>query len=257
MAASTPMSLPIFMPQSDPSSPSEATPTSLPSSNDTPKHKSSNLRLLPCDPLIDGPAILSLHIAAFSNPVEPFFFVLYPPTEEFENAVKRTVDRWLADEGAKYVKVVNEKGHLISAAKWLINTSPLPEEQKQEHIVVDWHDDADSNQWAAHLINWVHQHQLTYILDMLTTHPSHQHLGAGTLLMKYGTAIADELGLPGFIDGTIIAKHLYETHGFMAINGGKYIEVPVPEKWKNREDRPVIRFLFYVREACSVTTAPI
>ncbi|PQE11077.1 hypothetical protein CJF31_00000827 [Rutstroemia sp. NJR-2017a BVV2] len=225
------------------------------SSNATPKPKSSNLRLLPCDPLIDGPEILSQQIAAFSNPVEPFFFVLYPPTEKFENAVKRTVDRWLADAGAKYVKVVDERGNLISAAKWLINTAPLTEEQKQEYISVDWHDDADSNEWAAYLINWVHQHQLKYtkgepcvVLDILTTHPSHQRLGAGTLLMEYGTAIADELGLPGFIDGTIIAKHLYESHGFKPINGGRYIEIPVPEKWRNREDRPVSRFLFYIRE---------
>jgi hypothetical protein len=67
--------------------------------------------------------------------------------------------------------------------------------------------------------------------------------------MEYGTAIADELGLPGFIDGSIIAKHLYESHGFKAIDGGKYIEIPVPEKWRNREDRPVCRYLFYIREA--------
>jgi hypothetical protein len=117
MATSTPTSLSVSVSSSDPFSLPEANPTPLP------KPRSSNLRLLPCDPLTDGPAILSQQIAAFSNPIEPFFFVLYPPTEKFENAVKRTVDRWLADAGAKYVKVVDERGECdisVSVAERLL-----------------------------------------------------------------------------------------------------------------------------------------
>lgn len=52
------------------------------------------------------------------------------------------------------------EGTLISAAKWLVNTEPLREEQKKERITVDWHPDDDSNDWAEHLINWIHQHQI-------------------------------------------------------------------------------------------------
>jgi hypothetical protein len=106
MATSTPTSLY----PSDPPSLPKANSISLPSPNASRKPKSSNLRLLPCDPLIDAPAILSQQIAAFSNPVEPFFFLLYPSTEKFEDAVKRSVDRWLADAEAKYVKVIDERG---------------------------------------------------------------------------------------------------------------------------------------------------
>lgn len=169
-------------------------PISIPESK--PK---ANLRLLPCDPLVDGPALLAQQIAAFSNPREPFFFVLFPETEEREKAVRRLVDIWVSDEKAKYVKIIDEKGMsnrsysptqascvlmrisrcrierhaavrrnllmvsegtLISAAKWLVNTEPLREEQKKERITVDWHPDNDSNDWAEHLINWIHQHQI-------------------------------------------------------------------------------------------------
>lgn len=70
----------------------------------------SNLGLLPCDPLTDGPAILAQQIAAFSNPHEPFFFVLFPETEEREKAVRRLVDNWVGDLRAKYVKVVDGDG---------------------------------------------------------------------------------------------------------------------------------------------------
>ncbi|TGO90114.1 hypothetical protein BPOR_0078g00040 [Botrytis porri] len=213
----------------------------------------SSLRLLPGDPLTDGPAILAQQIAAFSNPHEPFFFVLFPETEEREKAVERLVDNWVRDEKAKYVKVADGHGTLISAAKWLINTEPLSEEQKKQRINVDWHPDQDSNEWAEYLINWIHQHQINrtkgepcVILDILTTYPSYQRLGAGTLLMQYGTAIADSLGLPAYIEGTVIAKHLYESHGFKAVPD-RYIEVDVPEKWKEREERPKIEFFFYER----------
>ncbi|KAB8289629.1 hypothetical protein EYC80_010543 [Monilinia laxa] len=196
-------------------------PISIPKSKPKP-----NLRLLPCDPLVDGPALLAQQIAAFSNPHEPFFFVLFPETEEREKAVKRFVSIWLSDKNAKYVKIVNEEGTLISAAKWLVNTRPLSEEQKKERITVDWHPDEDSNEWAEYLINWIHQHQISrtegnpcVILDTLSTHPSYQRLGAGTLF----NAIR---------------------HGFMA-TPNRYIEVEVPEKWKAR---PKIEYFFYERQ---------
>ncbi|ESZ96419.1 hypothetical protein SBOR_3151 [Sclerotinia borealis F-4128] len=218
-----------------------------------PKSKSkskSNIHLLPCDPLTDGPALLAQQIAAFSNPHEPYFFVLFPEKEEREKAVKKLLDNWVSDKSARYVKIVDGEGTLISAAKWLVITEPLSEEQRKERITVDWHLDEDSNEWAAYLMNWIHQHQIRrtkgepcVILDILTTHPSHQGLGAGTLLMQYGTAIADSLNLPAFIEGTAIAKHLYESHGFKAVLD-RYIEVEVPEKWRGR---PKIEFFFYER----------
>lgn len=64
--------------------------------------------------------------------------------------------------------------------------------------------------------------------------------------MQYGTAIADSLGLPAYIEGTVIAKHLYESHGFEAVPD-RYIEVLVPEKWRGRKERPKIEFFFYER----------
>lgn len=53
-----------------------------------------NLNLLPCEPQ-DAAEILAGQIAAFSNPREPFFFVLFPEDEDRERAVKRTLDWWL------------------------------------------------------------------------------------------------------------------------------------------------------------------
>jgi hypothetical protein len=49
------------------------------------------LRLLPCEPS-DAAKILAGQFAAFSSPYEPFFFVLFPETEERERAVRRMLD---------------------------------------------------------------------------------------------------------------------------------------------------------------------
>ena len=67
-----------------------------------------DFRLLPCEPS-DAAEILAGQFAAFSSPYEPFFFVLFPETEERERAVKRTIDWWVGDESARYVKVVDDE----------------------------------------------------------------------------------------------------------------------------------------------------
>ncbi len=79
---------------------------------------------------------------------------------------------------------------------------------------------------------------------MMSTHPSHQGRGAGSMLVKWGTDIADSMGVRCYIEGTVLAKPLYEKHGFVACED--WIVIPVPEKWKGR---PEIRYFFYERPA--------
>lgn len=160
---------------------------------------------------------------------------------------------------------------IISAAKWCIYEDTLTEEQMSEVLHVDWHVDEDTNKWAEHLINWIRSHLLQrtkgapccgqflqlasfgsartdmhIVLDMMSTHPDHQRRGAGSMLVKWGTEIADSLGVESFIDGTAAGKPLYERFGFKADD---WIVVPVPEKWK---DKPEIRYFFYERARRSV-----
>ncbi|KAF8867266.1 hypothetical protein BDZ45DRAFT_609538 [Acephala macrosclerotiorum] len=209
-----------------------------------------NLKLLPCEPE-DTAEILAGQFAAFSNPHEPFFFVLFPEDEGRERAVKRTLDWWLGDKTARYMKVVDEEsGAIVSAAKWCIYEEALTEEEMNETLNVDWHSDADTNEWAAYLIHWIHSYRLRRtngarccVLDMMSTHPDHQRRGAGSMLVKWGTEIADSMGVESFIEGTIIAQPLYESCGFKTAPGD-WIVIPVPEKWK---ERPEIKYFFYER----------
>jgi GNAT superfamily N-acetyltransferase len=80
---------------------------------------------------------------------------------------------------------------------------------------------------------------------MITTHPAHQHRGAGSMLVKWGTEIADAMRVECFIEGTALAKRLYESCGFVTVPKGM-ITIPVPEKFM---DKPVIQYYFYERPA--------
>ncbi|CZR61111.1 uncharacterized protein PAC_11007 [Phialocephala subalpina] len=209
-----------------------------------------NLKLLPCEPE-DAAEILAGQVAAFSNPRQPFFFVLFPEDEEKEKAVKRTLDWWLCDKTAKYMKVVDEEtGAIVSAAKWCIYEEQLTEEQMNDTLHVDWHSEADTNEWGEYLIHWVHSHRLQRtkgapccVLDMMSTHPDHRRRGAGAMLVKWGTEIADSMGVECFVEGTLAGRPLYESCGFKAVPDN-YLVLPVPEKWKSR---PEIKYFFMER----------
>ncbi|KAK0117716.1 hypothetical protein ONS95_012045 [Cadophora gregata] len=212
------------------------------------------LLLLPAE-VADLPKILEGQRLAFSDPVEPFFFALFPETERkanFEQQVKRTEAWWTGDPSAKYMKVVDEEtGQIISAAKWCIYETPLTEEQMNEELVVDWHSDAESNEWAQHIIHGVHSHRLRRtkggvccVLDMMSTHPDHHRRGAAKMLVQWGCDIADKIGAEAFIEGTAIARRLYESCGFVA-TPTDWIFVDVPEKFK---DKPRIKYYFFERQ---------
>ena len=72
------------------------------------------LQLLPCSHS-DAAEILEGQFAAFSNPHEEFFFCLFPKEEDREVAVKMTLEWWVEDESARYMKVVDvESGEFAS-----------------------------------------------------------------------------------------------------------------------------------------------
>lgn len=75
------------------------------------------LLLLPAE-IADLAEILEGQRLAFSNPVEPFFFALFPESEReerFEEQVKRTEAWWTGDPSVKYMKVVDKEtgGHIL------------------------------------------------------------------------------------------------------------------------------------------------
>jgi len=55
------------------------------------------------------------------------------------------------------------------------------------------------------------------LLDILSTHPDHHRRGAGTMLVKWGTDKADELGLESYLEGSSQGRPLYERNGYQPV----------------------------------------
>lgn len=53
------------------------------------------------------------------------------------------------------------------------------------------------------------------------------------MLVKWGTEIADLMGVECFIEASLGGRSLYESCGFKAVPDDRII-IPVPEKWKSR-----------------------
>jgi GNAT superfamily N-acetyltransferase len=65
------------------------------------------------------------------------------------------------------------------------------------------------------------------MLDSLLCHPDHHRRGAGRMLMQWGLNKADELGLPGYLEGSAAGVGLYAKVGFEPVrqilfDGTKY-----------------------------------
>ena len=54
------------------------------------------------------------------------------------------------------------------------------------------------------------------VLHILITDPVHHRRGAGTLLIKWGTAQADVAQLPCFLESSVMGRPLYAKCGFTA-----------------------------------------
>ncbi|KAE9362923.1 hypothetical protein N431DRAFT_357855 [Stipitochalara longipes BDJ] len=216
--------------------------------------KKQSLQLLEAEPS-DALEILEMHMAAFTDPYEAVFFQWFPKEEDRDKSVKRMVDWWLGDPTTKYIKVVDgDTGKIVSAAKWSIRKEPLTEQQMR----FDWCADADLNDWGEQIWHFLHQGQVSRskdglcIIDILATHPEHQRRGAGSMLVKWGTDIADSLGLKAFVQASHRGKPMYERHGFVDKDKEGWVTVPVTEKHK---DKPACGWFNLERPAKALTSS--
>lgn len=71
------------------------------------------------------------------------------------------------------------------------------------------------------------------MLEILVVRPEKQRKGAGTLLVRWGTDKADELGLPAFVCASPAGRPLYAKLGYQQIDAWTV----KPEEWDGDHDR--------------------
>ena len=63
-----------------------------------------------------------------------------------------------------------------------------------------------------------HPHEAHWYLPLIAVDPAYQGRGLGSALLSHATAIADEAGLPAYLEATNLNnRRLYERHGFEVV----------------------------------------
>ncbi|KAF2176940.1 hypothetical protein K469DRAFT_721203 [Zopfia rhizophila CBS 207.26] len=134
-------------------------------------------------------------------------------------------------KNSTFLKAVTQAGqgdqeHIIGVAIWTYMKEPPPAElDKVENVEEVWPDEDDlefmTRLWRDYVIPRTQAIKDSYgkgiyVLELLAVHPGYQRLGAGTALVKWGTKAADERGLKAVVEGTPVARRLYEQCGLRA-----------------------------------------
>ncbi|ORY02847.1 hypothetical protein BCR34DRAFT_492851 [Clohesyomyces aquaticus] len=162
---------------------------------------------------------------------------------DHDSPVGRAVgaDRMLAtmraDPNTTFLKAVDALGRMIAGAKWNVYNGVIPPEPKLEGNY--WKDEFEK-EFARHMFDGYLVPRLSdvkasggnlVVLDILVVDPTHQRQGAGRMLVKWGTSIADQLGVEAVVEAGDYGRGLYEQEGFVVLSN---YEVPVPKEWAAR-----------------------
>ncbi|MCJ1415052.1 hypothetical protein MMC32_001382 [Xylographa parallela] len=212
------------------------------------------LQLSIADPS-DLDALTACQFAAF-YPHEALHDVIWPgpPTPDNLAKCKARQQAWMqADGHSTYLKITDTNtGTIVAGAKWCIYEE---DSERPERIMVDWYGEEGSAERAfgQELIDEFHRRRVERmkgphcLLDLCFCSPTHQHRGAGTQLVQWGTRKADEMGVQAFVEGTLTGRRLYEENGFVVTEDIKLKEDTWAEKGR-------IEYLFMHRPARATVT---
>ncbi|GJP87118.1 hypothetical protein AnigIFM59636_008901 [Aspergillus niger] len=120
--------------------------------------------------------------------------------------------------GEKFLKVVDtsQNGRIVAYAKWSLQTAEergarWPAWHPDMNPV---HNDAFLKQLETYRAALVGGGRPNYYLDMLATHSDYRRMGAARMLLEWGCRVADQDGVPVYIDASKAGKPVYERFGF-------------------------------------------
>jgi len=176
----------------------------------------------------DLPRTLEIQAAAFaSNNLNRVMFGGRPRSEETtEKALLRIRKELLDDQDTHILKVIDTDldNKLIAFCKWHI--------YKHERSPSEYRTEGDRQfgpevnvEVANAFFNALDEKRVEIMggkphcmLSLIDTDPDHQRRGAGSMLVNWGTRIADEERLPCYLEATAEGYPLYRKNGFEDVN---------------------------------------
>ncbi|KAF2470485.1 uncharacterized protein BDR25DRAFT_225746 [Lindgomyces ingoldianus] len=181
----------------------------------------------------DIPACFHVLSKSFGHDA-PFVDIYFPDHDTSsgqEQGSKRLMVWKQTSENSIFLKAVTQTSqgdqeHIIGLAIWTyMKEAPPAELDKVENVEEVWPNEDDRKfmvrLWRDYVIPRTQaikdsDGKGVYVLELLAVHPDYQRLGAGTALVKWGTKAADAQGLKAVVEGTPVARRLYELCGIHA-----------------------------------------
>ncbi|KAL8952507.1 MAG: hypothetical protein Q9222_001575 [Ikaeria aurantiellina] len=144
-----------------------------------------------------------------------------------------------SDPNTTFLKVTDTNtGEMIAQAKWNIYDGEVP---KKAELGGDFWAGQDEKEYAQYLFREYLGPRRSAIeacgghlvsLDILTVDPKHQKRGAGRMLVEWGTAVADKMGVVAVVEASKYAIPLYQSAGFEI---GHHHVIDLPDRWVGRD----------------------
>ncbi|MCJ1476051.1 hypothetical protein MMC13_004716 [Lambiella insularis] len=171
--------------------------------------------------------LVEVRTRAFAG--NPWNEVMFPSavSSRSHTALVERERKILKSPDSVFVKITDTErdNELIALARWYIYKHERPEsEWNKKNETTDWGEGANVDAVET-FMGELHKRRKQYIagrphclLSLLVTDPKHQRKGAGNMLVKWGTDIADELGIDCYLEGSAAGYQLYRENGFQDVD---------------------------------------
>jgi Acetyltransferase (GNAT) domain len=188
----------------------------------------------------DIPRLSHIHVVACLP--DNAFKIYFDEPSEFDKRVTEMLEGQLGTPKWKHIKAVDRQtGQVAAWASWNTPTDEEIQQRDKEQAENDAKKQTlqgsdfdfppglpvlvqqDTDKWLNH---WTRSRR-HITCKALFTCPSFQRRGMGNALVQYGNKLADEVGLPIFLQASPYGFPIYQKHGFETV---QYLDVDL-RKW--------------------------
>lgn len=198
---------------------------------------STSFNLLPAE-AADIPRLAHIHVVACLP--DNAFALYFATPQEFEKRVTDMLEGQIGDPSWYHIKAVdNETGKIAAWASWNIPTDAQIRERDEKAAIkvsakaggkgefdfppgLPMFVQEDTDRW---LERWT-RGQRHILCKALFTEPLFEKRGMGNALVAYGDKLADDAGLPIFLQASPFGFPIYVKHGFETV---QYLDVDLRE----------------------------